>query len=78
MITDKDVTKLKVTFVTKDEFNKSTADNHKKLDEIIEKLDGLAGGIQDKRDEQTLHQGQHDEISERLDRVDEKLGLEPL
>lgn len=43
-----------------------------------ERMDKLTAEIQTVREEQTLHQGQHDEITERLDRVEQKVGLDPL
>jgi hypothetical protein len=42
------------------------------------RMDELMGEITKVRDEQTLHQGQHDTIDERMDRVENKLGLDPL
>ena len=42
--------------------------------EIVTKLDGIAGSLQKHDEEHTIHQGQHDEITERLDTLD---GLHP-
>lgn len=42
-------------------------------DEVMTKLDQLVGDIQDKREEQILHQGQHDEMQETLDSYDKRI-----
>ena len=47
-------------------------------DHFDERMDKLSGEIQDKREEQTLHQGQHDEIDERLDRLEKHVNLPTL
>jgi predicted nuclease with TOPRIM domain len=89
MITDNDVNKLKTIFATKDDLKAfATKDDLKAFatkddlktshEKVMDKLDVIAKELQDFRDEQTLHQGQHDEINERLDRIDEKLGFDPL
>lgn len=46
-----------------------------KLDTIKTTLDKLAGDIKDKRVEQKLHAGQHEEINDRLDRLEKPAGL---
>ena len=38
--------------------------------EIMTKLDNIAGMLQKQDEEYTIHQGQHDEISERLDKLE--------
>lgn len=40
----------------------------KRMDELVHEIETV-------REEQTLHQGQHDEINERFDRVDKHLGV---
>jgi|GEM_PF-3971614 len=42
------------------------------------RMDMLSKEIQDARDELTIHQGKHDETDERLDRLENHAGLEPL
>ena len=42
------------------------------------RMDELMGEVQAMRDEQTLHQGQHDEINDRLDRLEKHTNLPPL
>lgn len=61
----------------KDEFLPSLAEAvenrlKKKLDDINTKLDKFVGDIKDKREAQELHQGQHDEIDSRLDRLEKR------
>lgn len=46
-------------------------------DDFFTRMDQLSGQIQAVREEQTLHQRQHDEIDERIDRVEKKLQLSP-
>lgn len=45
------------------------------LDHFDKRMDELLGEVQTMRDEETLHQGQHDEINERFDRVDKHLRI---
>lgn len=47
-------------------------------DEILTALDPVAGELKKLREEQTIHQGQHDRIDERLDRVEKHTGLPPI
>ena len=47
-------------------------------DHFDQRMDSLMKEIQDMREEQTLHQGQHDEMKERLDRLEQHAGLDPL
>lgn len=47
-------------------------------DYFDERMDALMKEVKDMREEQTMHQGQHDEVVERLDRLEDKVGLEPL
>lgn len=85
MITDADVKKLKAVFATKDDL----AELEKAVDQVIEekmnflptkkdffdRMDKLSHEIQDMRDESALHLGSHDELDERLSRVEKKLGI---
>lgn len=45
----------------------------KKLDDINTKLDKFFGDIQSKREEQTLHQGKHDDLEERVSKIEKQL-----
>ncbi len=47
----------------------------KKLDEINTKLDQFVGDIQSKREEQTIHQGKHDDLEERVGKIEKHLHL---
>lgn len=47
-------------------------------DHFDKRMDELMGEVQTMRDEQTLHQGQHDKITERLDRVEKHSNLPQL
>ena len=47
-------------------------------DHFDTRMDELMKEVQDMREEQTLHQGQHDEITERLDTIEQKIGIQPL
>ncbi len=47
----------------------------KKLDTINTKLDKFVGDIQGKREEQALHQGEHEELEERVAKVEKHLRL---
>lgn len=53
-------------FVTKNEFKKYT-------EKVLEKLDHFVGDIKTKREEQTLHEGKHEDIEERLSKIDQHL-----
>ncbi|MCX6793791.1 MAG: hypothetical protein NTY06_01665 [Candidatus Gottesmanbacteria bacterium] len=57
---------FKRIFVTKDEFKKYT-------DKVLEKLDLFVGDIKTKREEQTLHENKHDEIEERVSKIEKHL-----
>lgn len=47
----------------------------RKLDNINTKLDKFVGDIQSKREEQTLHDGKHDDIEERVTTIEKHLHL---
>lgn len=47
-------------------------------EEFFGRMDKLSGEIKAVRDEQSLHQGQHDQIDKRLDRAEKELHLHPL
>ena len=47
-------------------------------DHFDQRMDALTKEIQDMREEQTLHQGQHEEIVDRLDRLEKQTGLPPI
>lgn len=77
MLTKVDIDWLKSEFLP----NLAEAVEHrlkKKLDDISTKLDGFVGDIKAKREEQALHQEQHDRVERRLGRVEEKLSLPPV
>lgn len=62
---------MKLVFPTK-------AESTDKLDLINEKLDTFIGEIKTKREEQTLHSGNHDRIDKRLERLEKNANLLPL
>lgn len=65
-----------IQVVTKRQFgevNQKLTKVDQKLDKIMTTLDRVAGELQDMRDEQTLHQGQHDELFEQLENHDTRL-----
>ena len=45
----------------------------KKLDEISTKLDKFVSDIQAKREEQVLHEGKHEDIEERVTKIEKHL-----
>ena len=45
------------------------------LDRILTSVDKLVGEIQAKREEQTLHEGKHEEIEERVSTIEKHLHL---
>ena len=47
----------------------------KKPNDISTKLDKFVGDIQAKREEQTLHQGKHEDIEERVATIEKHLHL---
>jgi len=47
----------------------------KKLDDISTKLDKFVGDIQAKREEQTLHQGKHENLEERVTTIEKHLHI---
>lgn len=49
-----------------------------KIDKMYTELDKFIGEIQARRQEQTLHQGQHDRLDERIKKVEKKLNIVPL
>ena len=57
---------FKREFVTKEEFTKYT-------DKVLEKLDLFVGDIKTKREEQTLHEGKHEDIEERVSKIEKHL-----
>lgn len=59
---------MKLVFPTKEE-------STKKFDKVMEKLDYFVGEIKVRREEQTLHQGQHEEIAEHMQKVQKKLNI---
>ncbi len=48
-----------------------------KIDLMYVKLDKFIGDIKDKREVQEMHQGDHDRMSTRLDRLEKKTNLSP-
>lgn len=77
MITDKDVEKLKKTFVTKDEFNNEINRLDKKIDDSanrvidsIETVIEMVGDMSDKLDKKTT---EHEEILENHERRSDKV-----
>ncbi len=46
-----------------------------KIDAMNTKLDTFIDEIKARREEQTLHQGQHQRIEDRLSRVEKKIGF---
>lgn len=44
-------------------------------DHFDKRMDELMGEVQTMRNEQTLHQGQHDEITDHFDRLDKHTNL---
>lgn len=62
------VNSLKREFPTKEEFEKYTT-------QVLKKLDKFVGDIEDKREEQTLHDNDHQRIDQRLNRVEKHLNL---
>lgn len=67
----------------KDEYLRSLADEiesriGKKLDAVGTKLDTFVGEIQKRRDEDTVHSGDHSRISDRLDAVEKHLKIASL
>jgi len=47
----------------------------KKLNDISTKLDKFVGDIQAKREEQTLHQGKHEDLEERVTTIEKHLHI---
>ena len=77
MLTKADIDWLKSEFLPS--LAKAVQDGlSKKLDNISTKLDKFVGDIEDKREAQELHQGQHDTANRRLTRLEKKLSLPPL
>jgi len=62
---------MKLIFATRDE-------TIKKLDMVNEKLDTFIGDIKSKREEQTLHTGDHQRIDLRISRLEKHAKLMPL
>ena len=59
---------MKLVFPTKEE-------STKKYDKVMKKLDYFIGEIKTRRQEQTLHEGQHEEINERVQNVEKSLNI---
>jgi len=64
----------------KDEYLRSLADEiesriGKKLDAVITKLDTFVGEIQKRRDEDTVHSGDHSQINDRLETIEKQLNI---
>ncbi len=59
---------MKLVFPTKEE-------STKKFDKVMKKLDTFVGEIKARREEQTIHQGQHENIAERIEQVEKKLNI---
>jgi len=74
MLTKADIDWLKSELVpaVADEVQKRI---EKKLDDVSTKLDMFVGEIKTKREEQTLHEGKHEEIDERLSKVEKHLNI---
>lgn len=49
----------------------------KQLTDISTKLDKFVGDIETKREEQTLHNGQHKTINDRLELIEKRVGVSP-
>lgn len=62
---------MKLVFPTKEE-------STEKYDNVMKKLDTFIGEVKARREEQTLHAGDHDRIDRRVSRVEKKLNLPPL
>ena len=67
----------------KDEYLRSLADEiesriGKKLDAVSTKLDTFVGEIQKRRDEDTVHSGDHSRISDRLKTIEDRFGIAPV
>lgn len=66
MISDADITKLKKVFATKEELadlKVEVGEVHDKIDSVLIKLDGIAGAVQDLREENSagvVHLARHD------------------
>jgi hypothetical protein len=76
---------MKIVFATHDDVKKiidqELSEKIKFLpskDDLFTRMDKLSGEIQKVRDEQVLHQGQHDQVDTRLSRVEKKLHLVPI
>ncbi len=74
MLTQKDIDwlidSMKRFFPTREE-------SMQKFDQVMEKLDKFVGEIQTKRQEQIMHQGNHDRVDNRLERLEKKVNLPP-
>lgn len=76
------ISAMKIVFPTREDLGKMIDE---KLTEKIRfvptkelflaRMDKLSGEIKAYRDEQTLHQGQHEEIVERVQKVEKKLNI---
>lgn len=74
MLTKADVDWLKSEFIPAlaDAVQKGLA---KKLDNISTKLDKFVGDIQAKREEQTIHEGKHENLEERVITIEKHLHI---
>jgi maltodextrin utilization protein YvdJ len=77
MLTNQDLDWLESTFLPK--LADTVKDKLKdKLDEISTKLDKFVGDVKTKREEQTLHNGDHQRIDKRVTRIESHLHLQSL
>lgn len=85
MLTAADIKKLLKDFATKDELHLEinrvreemvTKNEFSNLvDGVYTKLDKVLGEVKDIRQEQRMHQGQHDRISNRVDNVETRVDI---
>lgn len=67
------VNAMKLVFPTREDVEKIIEEKIRFIptkDEFFTRMDQLSGEIQKVREEQTLHQGQHEEINNRLDNLE--------
>ncbi len=67
----------------KGEYLRSLADEiesriGKKLNMVSTKLDTFVGEIQKRRDEDTIHSGDHSRINDRLKTIEDRFGIAPV
>lgn len=87
MLTKQDKKYLFDTFVTKEDLAEldikitgleKNVSHLPTKDDFAERMDKISGQLQAISDEQTLHQGQHDRINDRFDRIDKHLNISTL